>query len=138
MERILNLLILAGLIIQPVSAVQANTIKPSDMSVEYVEIEKPYTDFSLCTKTFPVGVEKLFYLVLSAASDMGFNIKEIQSKGGYIVFETGYRKYLATVVYVSSTKSMLKITPFSGNYDFSPEVVNKVFGYIDKNINKSE
>lgn len=114
------------MLIQPVS-VMGNT----DTSVQNpAAAAKPNTEFSTCTKTFPVGVEKLFYLTLSAANEYDYKIKEIQTKSGYIIFETGYRKFLASVIYVSSEKSMLKITPYSGNYDFSPEVVQKVFNYI--------
>ena len=95
-------------------------------------IIKPSTEFSQCTKTFPVEVEKLFYLVLSATNEYNYELKEIQTKSGYIIFETGYRKFLASIIYVSSNKSMLKITPYSGNYDFPPEVVSKVFNYVEK------
>lgn len=85
-----------------------------------------------CIKTFPVSYDKLFYLTLSAANEYNYQIKEIQSKSGYIIFETGYRKYLASVVYVSSAKSMLKITPYSGNYDFPVVVPQNMFKYIEQ------
>ena len=93
------------------------------------------TEFSQCVKTFSVTVEKLYYLTLGACSENNFEIKEIQSRGGYIIFETGYRKFLASIIYVSSNKSMLKITPYSNNYDFSPEIPQKVFKYIELNQN---
>lgn len=97
--------------------------------------ELPHTEFTECAKTFPVTVERLYYLTLGAASEYNFDIKELQSKGGYIIFETGYRKFLASIIYVSANKSMLKITPYSNNYDFSPEIPQKVFKYIELNQN---
>ena len=39
-----------------------------------------------CVKTFNVGFEKLFLLTEAAISHNNFNIEEIQSQGGYIVF----------------------------------------------------
>ena len=85
-----------------------------------------------CVKTFSIPYDKLFYLTLAATNEYNYKIKEIQTKSGYIIFETGYRKYLASIVYVSSEKSMLKITPYSGNYDFPINVPKTVFKYIEQ------
>lgn len=132
MERILKILLITFIIAQPAISAEVNkTVQTNTTQTQNVEIVKPYTDFSSCTKTFNTGVEKLFYIVLSAINDNDFQLREIQTKGGYIIFETGYRKFLASVIYVSSSKSMLKITPYSGNYDFSPDVVKKVFDYVN-------
>ena len=86
---------------------------------------------SQCIKTFPVSYDKLYYLTLSGINENNYSIKELQTKSGYIVFETGNRKYLASIVYVSSANAMLKITPYSGNYDFPLEVPQSVFKYIE-------
>ncbi len=128
MERAIKrlLLILIVVLLAHASVFSQEVGNPDNMLI------KNHTEFFQCTKTFPIGIEKLFYLVLSAANEYNYELKEIQTKGGYIIFETGYRKFLASIIYVSSVKSMLKITPYSNNYDFSPEVVNKVFGYIEK------
>ena len=88
-------------------------------------------DISQCIKTYPVSYDKLYYLTLAGVNEYNYSIKEIQTRGGYIIFETGNRKYLASIVYVSSAKSMLKITPYSGNYDFPLGVVQNIFKYID-------
>ena len=84
-----------------------------------------------CVRTFSIPYDKLFYLTLTGVTENNFELKEMQTRSGYIIFETGYRKFLASVVYVSSSKSMLKITPYSGNYDFDPSVPKKMFAYID-------
>lgn len=88
-------------------------------------------ELSQCVKTFPIAYDKLYYLTLAAANEYNYNLKEIQTRGGYIVFETGNRKYLASVIYVSSAKSMLKITPYSGDYNFSVEIPQNIFKYIE-------
>ena len=128
MERILTAILTGLLIIQPMALA-------NEQAAAYTEPQKSYTYFTECTKTFPIGFEKLLHLTLAAANEYNYQIKEIQTKSGYIIFETGYRKFLASVIYVSASKSMLKITPYSGNYDFSPEVVKKLFKFIDENIN---
>ena len=131
MERILKLLLIITLIVQPVAFAEEQPNQPMDTA----PVMKPYTDFSECIATFPVGVEKLINLTLCGINALNYQVKEIQTKSGYIIFETGYRKYLASIIYVSSTKSMIKITPYSGNYDFSVEVVKKLFNYISENLN---
>lgn len=92
---------------------------------------KSAVEMSQCIKTFPVSYDKLYYLTLSGINENNYSIKELQTKSGYIVFETGNRKYLASIMYVSSAKAMLKITPYSGNYDFPLEVPQSVFKYIE-------
>lgn len=90
-------------------------------------------ELSECIKTFPIGYEKLYYLTLSAVSEYNCAIDEIQTKGGYIIFKTeNKQKFLASIVYVSASKSMLKITPCDGNYDFTQEILQKIFSYIEQ------
>ena len=95
------------------------------------------TELTNCVKTFPIGYEKLFYLALAGMNEYDYQIKEVQSKGGYIVFITNNQKFLASIVYVSSTKSMLKITSFNGDYNFSSEIPQKLFKYIETNQTKT-
>lgn len=123
MERIVKLfsiLILSFGLILPVYS------EPSNPPAQTVQPE-----LSNCIKTYPISYDKLYFLTLASLNEHNYQIKEIQTKGGYIVFETGYRKFLASVVYVSSSKSMLKITPYSGNYDFPYSVVQNVFKYVE-------
>ena len=101
----------------------ADEVKPA------AEVNNP--ELLDCVKTFPIPYDKLFYLTLTGVSANNFELKEMQTKSGYIIFETGYRKFLASIVYVSSMKSMLKITPYSGNYDFDPSVPKKMFSYVE-------
>lgn len=123
MERIIRFIFGILIICFSIYGVQANTVPA-----------KPLVNAALsdCVKTFPIGYEKLYYLTLSAVNEYYYNITEIQTRGGYIAFTTkNNRKFLATIVYVSSSKSMLKITPYNGVYDFTTEVPQNIFKYIE-------
>ncbi len=90
-------------------------------------------DFKLCTRTYIMPVEKLFYMAIASAKENKFTVDEIQSKTGYILFTAAGKQYLASVVKVDNTKSMLKITPTNNNYFFAPGIVLNFFRYIDLN-----
>lgn len=127
MERIIKLIVVLFLCILPCMSVSAETMQQNRQVV-----------LSDCIKTFPIGFEKLFYLTLASTNEYNYNINEIQSKAGYIVFTTNTkRKFLASIVYVSSSKSMLKITPYDGVYNFSIDIPQKFFKYIELNQAKS-
>ncbi len=86
-----------------------------------------------CVKTFNIGYEKLFLLTEAAINHNNFNIEEIQSQGGYIVFSYYQYKFLATVFTFGSNKAILKITPCNNNYTFPPLIIRNVFNYIAAN-----
>ena len=88
-------------------------------------------DFKTCTRTYILPADKLFYMAIASVNANKFNIEEIQSKTGYILFTAVNKQYLASVVSVDSTHSMLKITPTNNNYFFPPGVVLNFFKYID-------
>ena len=90
--------------------------------------------FENCTKIFGVNQEKLFYLTLASISANRFNIDEIQSANGYIIFSANKNKYLATVSKVDKTNAILKITPCNNVYNFPPGVITNTFKYIDLNM----
>lgn len=88
-------------------------------------------DFGICTRTYILPADKLFYMAIASANANKFSIEEIQSKTGYILFNAVNKQYLASVVSVDATHSMLKITPTNNNYFFPPGVVLNFFRYID-------
>ncbi len=131
MERLKKLLkyslIISGLVvICPAGLCEEPTMQqlttPQDIS---------YDD---CTKDYYMPSEKLYYLTLASISANRFEIKEMQSKTGYIIFKAGGKEYLASVVYYGLNKSMLKITPVNNNYYFAPGIVSNIFKYIDINV----
>ena len=121
MERIIKLLFILIIMFCPLSCI-ANTTYSAPQQAE----------LSNCIKTFPIGYEKLYYLTLAGINEYDYVINEIQSKGGYISFTANKRKYLATVTYVSSQKAMLKITSYDGKYNFTTQIPNNLFKYIEK------
>ena len=90
--------------------------------------------FENCTKIFGINQEKLFYLTLASISANRFNIDEIQSANGYIIFSVNRNKYLASVAKVDKTNAILKITPCNNVYNFPPGVITNMFKYIDLNL----
>ncbi len=90
-------------------------------------------DFKICTRTYIMPAEKLFYMAIASAKENKFTVDEIQSKTGYILFTAVGKQYLASVVKVDDKKTMLKITPTNNNYFFAPGIVLNFFRYIDLN-----
>ena len=90
-------------------------------------------EFKLCTRTYIITPEKLFYMAIAAVKENRFTVDEIQSKMGYILFTAVGKQYLASVVKVDDTHSMIKITPVNNNYFFAPGIVLNFFRYIDLN-----
>lgn len=90
--------------------------------------------FEQCTKIFKVDSENLFYLTISAINANRFNITEIQSKTGYILFNAVGKEFLANIVKIDDKNSILRITPVNNVYYFQPGIVLNIFKYIELNI----
>lgn len=93
--------------------------------------------FDDCTKEYNMNQEKLYYLTIASINENRFEIEELQSKTGYILFKAVNKEFLATVVKLGVNKSMLKITPTNNNYYFAPGIVLNIFKYIDLNLNEN-
>lgn len=65
--------------------------------------------FEDCTRTFNMNSDRLFYLTLAAVNANRFEIKEIQSKTGYVLFSAVGKEFLASIVSIDKYRSMLKI-----------------------------
>ena len=90
--------------------------------------------FDRCTKIFKVNQEKLFYLTLASISANRFNVDEIQTSNGYVIFTANHNKYLAAIAKVDGANSILKITPCNNVYNFPPGILVNMFKYIDMNL----
>lgn len=106
-------------------------VKADDLLSVSTLITPQNVNFNNCTRTYILPADKLFYMAIASANANKFEIEEIQSKTGYILFSAVNKQYLASVVSVDSTHSMLKITPTNNNYFFPPGVVLNFFKYID-------
>ncbi len=89
-----------------------------------------------CVKNYNMTGEKLFYLTMASIGASKFRTDEIQSKNGYILFTATGKQYLASVVKIDKTSSMLKITPADNVYYFAPVVVTNLFKYIEANASE--
>ena len=114
------------------------TIKPEAKAQETAKpspIIPQSVDFNDCNKLFKVNEKILFYLTLAGINANRFEINEIQSKCGYILFTAAKKQFLASIIKIDSKKSMLKITPCSNIYYFPPGIIQNMFKYVDLNIN---
>ncbi len=127
MERAIKLFITCVLILFA-AAMQA---KADDNLLLSNLITPQNVNFNICTRTYILPQDKLFYMAIASANANNFDVEEIQSKTGYILFTAVNKQYLASVVKVDDTHSMLKITPTNNNYFFPPGVVLNFFRYID-------
>ena len=127
MERTIKFLF-SFLLVLTLAAVPANADEGLPVSTL---ITPQNVDFKTCTRTYILPADKLFYMAIASVNANKFNIEEIQSKTGYILFTAVNKQYLASIVSVDSTHSMLKITPTNNNYFFPPGVVLNFFKYID-------
>lgn len=133
MERIIKycLLVLFSIVLFVLPA-KADTEQMS-LSTLITAQNVPYEH---CYKVFNTDNNTLFFLTLAAINANRFNIKEIQSKSGYILFSAVNKPFLATVVNVNKNQGMLRITPVDGNYYFQPGIVLNIFQFIEFNIDK--
>ena len=140
------LILLCLFIIQNVYAeeviIAADTVQPKP-AVQQSVAQKPTPNpltvsqnimFENCTKIFGINQEKLFYLTLASISANRFNVEEIQSSHGYIIFSANRNKYLATISKIDKTNAILKITPCNNVYNFPPGIITNTFKYIDLNM----
>ena len=91
-----------------------------------------------CTKVFNIDNVKLLYLTIAAINANRFEIEEIQSRSGYVLFNAVNKRFLATVTNVNTNQGMLKITPIDNNYFFQPGIISNIFKYIQINLNNKQ
>lgn len=93
--------------------------------------------FEECIRVFNVSADNLFFLAVASINANRFEIREFQAKSGYILFAAVGKEFLASVISIDKTRSMLKITPANNNYFFAPGIVLNVYKYIDLNAGES-
>ena len=94
-----------------------------------------YTNYRDCIRLYKLPFEKLFYLALSSVNENKFEIVEMQSRNGYILFEAEGREFLLTVMKKDKNFTFLRLTPADNNYYFSPFIPQKIFRQVDVNFN---
>lgn len=102
-----------------------------------IELVTPQNiDFSKCVQTFNFPVEKLFYMSILAINANNFQIEELQSKTGYILFRAVNKNFLMSVLKIDADHSMLKITPADNVYFFPYGIVHNIYKYIELNADE--
>lgn len=133
MERIVKYILILFIVIfagfLPVNAVGEQMSLSTLITAQNVPFEN-------CTKVFNTDNTSLFYLTIAAINANRFEISEIQSASGYIIFTAVNKQFLASISNVNKTQSMLKITPVNGAYYFQPGICSNIFKYVELNINK--
>ena len=122
MERTIKIFIISFLLLLLCSV----RVKAEDTLLLSNLITPQNVNFNICTRTYILPQDKLFYMAIASANANNFDVEEIQSKTGYILFTAVNKQYLASVVKVDEKHSMLKITPTNNNYFFPPGVVLKI------------
>lgn len=118
-------------------AIENTSVTTNEPSASLSTLVTPQNvSFEMCTKTFAMNSDRLFYLTLAAVNANRFEIKEIQSKTGYILFTAVGKEFLASVISIDKYRSMLKITPANNNYFFAPGIVLNMYKYIEVNANE--
>ena len=119
------------------------------MDGEIVMIKKIFLIFGLlismgyasildeCYKIYPVDADNLFMASLNVLSSSNkFEISEIQTKNGYILFSTGAKYYLLTVTRRYKNQSEVKILPQNSDYSQGSTIAASIFGMLDYETKK--
>lgn len=88
-----------------------------------------------CYKIFPKSADVVYMSALSALSSSSkYDISEIQSKNGYILFLNGAKYYLLTVTKRYQNQSEVKILPQNSDYSQGTSVAKNVFSLIENEL----
>ncbi len=126
------ILLLFLVLFVPLSA-HAEETAPQTQPLALQLVTPQDVDFSKCVQTFDFPVEKLFYMSILSLNANRFEIEELQSKMGYILFKAAGKPFLMSVIKVDAEHSMLKITPADNVYHFPYGVVYNIYKYIELN-----
>ncbi len=88
-----------------------------------------------CVKEYPINNKELYLNALNAISNNKFELLEIQSKSGLILFQTRRTEYIATVYVTKSGSSEIKILPANSNFSSGVEVQRAIFATLDGMLN---
>lgn len=114
---------------------QANARDNDAMEVSYAQTTASYTSYKDCIRLYKLPYDKLYFLALSSINSNKYEILEMQSRNGYIIFEAEGREFLLNIMKKDKYFTFLKLTPCDNNYYFSPLIPQKIFRYIDLNFN---
>lgn len=85
------------------------------------------------SKNFGVSADNMYLTSLSVLNSLNYEIIEIQSKSGYILFRTGAKDYIMTVTALSPVTSNIKILPANSVYSTGTAVQKTIFEQLELN-----
>ncbi len=89
-----------------------------------------------CYKIYPIDADDLFMASLNVLSSNKFDISEIQTKNGYVLFSAGSKFYLLTVTRRYKNQSEVKILPQNSDYSQGSAVATAIFGLLNEEVKK--
>ncbi|MBR6162309.1 hypothetical protein IKQ26_00225 [bacterium] len=133
MKRIYLILITIMFLLPSAGAEEVLALSPQP--VPSVQTYTVQSIRQMCSRTYKMGSENLFYIFLAALNQYNVKIEEIQSRTGTILFKTNSKEFLVSISNKDSNNSYIKIIPADNNYNFSPVIIQKILSYIDMNNN---
>ena len=90
-----------------------------------------------CYKIYPVDADNLFMASLNVlSSNNKYEISELQTKNGYILFLTGSKYYLLTVTKRYKNQSEVKILPQNSDFSQGSTVATAIFDSLNEEIKR--
>lgn len=130
-----------GLLIAALSFISlmliSNTQALADSTIDntYKQNQAAYTNYKDCIRLYKLPYGKLFFIALSAVNANNYEILEMQSRNGYIIFKAEGREFLLDILSKNKSYTYLKLTPCDNNYFFNPQIPFKIFHYTDLQFN---
>ena len=90
-----------------------------------------YLDDSI--KNFGISADNMYLDTLSVLNSLNYEILEMQSKSGYILFRTGAKDYIMTVTSLTPVTSNIKILPANSVYSTGTTVQKIIFDKLEAN-----
>lgn len=115
----------------------AQTAFPETLPLQSKPAAPAYAEPDECIKLYEIPFEKLYYLCLAGVNASGFKPLEMQSRSGYILFETANQEFLLSVMKKDAKHSFVKIAPANNVYKFAKTIPEKIYQYIESNKDKN-
>jgi len=90
-----------------------------------------YLDESM--KNYGISADNMFLTSLSVLNALNYEILEMQSSSGYILFRTGAKDYILSVTPLSEVTSIVKILPANSVFSTGSTVQKTIFTELDTN-----
>ncbi|MBQ8887128.1 MAG: hypothetical protein IJY61_05435 [Candidatus Gastranaerophilales bacterium] len=126
MKKYIISLFLISVFVFPQTSFAENTI-PVNSAIKTVHSRLYFA------KSYKTTSENLLYLLLSAINEYNYSIEEIQFKTGSVLFKAYSKEFIASISAKDGYNSFIKIIPADNNYNFSPNLIQKLHTYIENN-----